>query len=132
MRLLFFLIMSFQLNAQLLYRKEEHKINMDLLQYHYNKEKQRMLVVKPFKRVKLTFKAGLNSSTILPKMNVDTLKKGDFKDAFSDVDNDDYVGIIKYDARAKFYITKKLRIITRMQFLGIDQVLYTAGLSIKI
>lgn len=91
-------------------------------------KKERLLIWKPYNRVKFTLKTRLNGNVL---QNID-IKDG-IGDMFTDLDVDDYWSIGSYDLRCKVYITKKIRVLTRMVITGINTKTYSysAGLMIK-
>ncbi len=89
------------------------------------------MVYKPLKMVKITAKSGLNSN-IVSKINIDTLKTGDFKDAFNDVEPIDFASIGKYDIRLKVYLTKRWRFLMRAQLVGFGKNFYSLGFYWKV
>lgn len=140
MRLSVFIIslcfLFFKLNSQIqsmyLMKSKSHPINTALIQYHQIQQRQaKVFSYKPINKVKLTFHAGLNSN-IVSKVNIDTLKSGDFKDAFNDVEVEDATMIGKYDGRMKIYISRRWRILIRAQIIGLNNNNYTFGLYWKV
>lgn len=129
--LLFISINSFSQRSILIAPLETHEINVKSLQLNYSKPKERIFTYYPFRKVKLTIKAGLNSNSF-SKVNVDTLLAGDINDAFNDVDSYDAMMILRYDARLKFYLTKRWRFLMRAQILGYHTDIYTFGVIWKV
>ena len=122
----------FNQKSILFIKPETHKINTESFQLpQVQKSKSRMLTFKPVKSIKITIKSGLNSS-IISKVNKDTLLAGDFKDAFNDIETTDFVSIGKYDARLKIYINKKWRFLMRAQLVGFGNNFYTLGFYCKM
>ena len=85
-----------------------------------------MLTYSPMHKVKITIKTGLNRN-IICAVDSAALIAGDYEDAFNDVEASETVNILRYDARVKFYISKRWRFIMRAQLLGFNRNLYTFG-----
>lgn len=129
-RLFILLIIPGFLYSQKLIEKTP-PINMRLIQYHYlNKDK--LITLTPIDRIKITFKGRANFKSISSKINVNELIVGELQGAFADVDASDYIGIVRYDLRVKYYVNYRWRCIARMQFLGVHRNMYTAGVQVKL
>lgn len=91
-------------------------------------KKERMLVWKPYNRIKFTMKTRLNSG-VLQKIDI----HDGVSNMFSDLDSDDYWSIGSYDIRCKVYLTKKVRFLGRMVITGINRntYFYSTGLIVK-
>lgn len=140
---LFFLLLSHKqespIDSMFMFRKEEeHKINVNCLQYHLPKVKTGFAGYSTNK-VKITFSAGTYamSNVMIPtglkyaqsSPNTDaTVSK--IVDIFHEADQDP-LAIIKYDLRTKFYLTKKFRLLLRSQVLGPNKSMYSCGLIMK-
>lgn len=107
-----------------------HPINVRAIQYHYL-NKNKVTTLRPIDRIKITFKFRANFRGITNKIKVDELVVGQIQGAFVDLDMDDYVNIVRYDLRFKYYLNYRKRIVFRMQFLGLNKNWYTIGLQIK-
>jgi hypothetical protein len=117
-RVLLFLVLlfsSFSLSAQNSLSKTRW--------YHPSEDKTLWTLKK--NRIKFTLKpVGFNNNYL--------------KKAETDLECLDYVykidvtGIIKYDARVKFYINDGIRLIFRTQFSGIKTSIYTAGFAVRL
>lgn len=111
---------------------ETHNINITLLQYHQIQlRKFRMLTISPLRMVKFTLKAGFNGG-IVSKINTRDLITGDFQDAFNEMEPQDALSIVKYDARLKVYLSKRWRLLMRAQVLGFGKNIYSAGFFWKV
>ena len=90
--------------------------------------KERLLVWKPYNRVKFTMKTRVNFN-VIQKLDM----KDGVNDIFSELESDDYWSIGSYDIRCKVYITKKVRFLGRMVITGIDRssYFYSTGLIVK-
>ena len=91
-------------------------------------KKERMLVWKPYNRVKFTMKTRVNMN-VIQKLDIND----GLSDLFSELESDDYWSIGSYDIRCKVYITKKVRFLGRMVITGIDRssYFYSTGLIVK-
>jgi len=87
--------------------------------------------MSPVDKIKITFKTGLNSGSVTSKIDVGSLLNGKIKSAFSDVDNYDYIGVVSYDLRFKYYISDRIRFLARAQFIGVRSNIYSIGISFK-
>ena len=91
-------------------------------------KKDRMLIWRPYNRVKFTLKT---------RVNMNVIQKIDIKDGmnnmFSDMETDDYWSLGSYDIRCKVYVTKRLRILSRVVINGINRETYTysSGIILK-
>ena len=90
--------------------------------------KERLLVWKPYNRVKFTMKTRVNFN-VIQKLDM----KDGVNDIFSELESDDYWSIGSYDIRCKIYLTKKVRFLGRMVITGIDRssYFYSTGLIVK-
>ena len=85
-------------------------------------------------KVRLTFATRVNTDE-LSNLGLDL--DGDYdeveEDGFNDATTDDYLSIFKYDLRAKFYITRDIRFLTRVVIMGTKyrDNQYSAGFFIK-
>jgi hypothetical protein len=131
MKYLVLLFIPIVMSGQMLKYTEMHKINTQLLQYQYSVQKNKLISLSPVERVKITFKTGLNTSSVTSKIDVGSLLDGKFKNAFSDIDSYDYIGVISYDLRIKYYISDRARLLARAQFMGVRSNMYSIGVSFK-
>lgn len=134
MRILLFLLLTTSIYSQRLIRTPYEQYMearaIKNLDFNLNTEikKERMLTLRPMNRVKITVKTRLNRD-ILSKIDV---SNGDIN-IFDDLETGDYISLGAYDVRCKVYVTKKLRIITRVLITGIkiDTYFYSSGIMIK-
>lgn len=91
-------------------------------------KKERLLIWKPYNRVKFTMKTRVNFN-VIQKLDI----KDGVNDIFSELEADDYWSIGSYDIRCKIYLTKKVRFLSRMVITGINTqtYFYSTGFIIK-
>lgn len=86
------------------------------------------------KKVKLTFATRVNTDDLSDLgFDLDGEYQEDNDDGFNDASTDDYLSVFKYDLRAKFYITRDIRFISRVVIMGTKYRTnqYSAGFFIK-
>ena len=121
-----------QIQSMYVPKRTNNKINTALIQYHQIQQRQaKVFYYRPINKVKFTFHAGFNSN-IISKVNTDTLKSGDFKDAFNDIEVQDATMIAKYDGRMKIYLSKRWRMLFKAQIVGFNNNYYTCGFYWKM
>jgi hypothetical protein len=100
-------------------------------------KKSRILTLKPIRWVKFTVKPRVNRS-LLSKFNMDKLFNNGLDAAVSDflgdLDASDYLSLVSYDIRVKFYINQRLTFLTRFFVTGVesDTYYYSIGLTMKL
>lgn len=106
-------------------------INVKAIQYRYL-SKNKVTTIRPVDRIKITLTCRTNFKNISAKLKSDELILGDLQSALSDIDFNDYISIVRYDLRLKYYLNFRSRFVARMQFLGPNRNIYTAGLQFKL
>lgn len=82
------------------------------------------------RRAKITFATRVNTADL---SNLYSECDGNLGDVFNDASTSDYLSLFKYDIRAKFYLTRDIRFITRAVIMGTKYKSnqYSAGFIIK-
>ena len=122
-----------------LYELRMDSLAMSHFKVNYIKaaKKSRILTLKPIRWVKFTVKPRVNRS-LLSKFNMDELFNNGLDAAVSDflgdLDASDYLSLVSYDVRAKFYINQRLTFLTRFFVTGVesDTYYYSIGLTMKL
>lgn len=130
-KLLILLIIPGFLYSQKKVDSTVHTINARLIQYHYL-NRTKLVTVRPIEKIKITFKCMANFKSISSKVKANDLGAGELQGAFSDIEFNDYISVVRYDLRLKYYINYRSRFVARMQFLGPNRNLYTAGVQLKL
>lgn len=120
-----------QKNLKTSYETRMDSISISKLSFHINTPASRMLLKREmmYNGVKLSMSTRLNSSVLN-----DLIMQSDTYDGiFDNMTESDYMSIFKYDLRAKFYITRDIRFLTRVILMGTQyqQNQYITGFYIK-
>lgn len=101
---------------------DTHKVNMSLILYpNRSQQTSQILYYSPVERLQFSVSTGFNPST------VSALGNGSV-----DLDSFNSLSVVKYDVRAKVYITKRWRFVAKWQNMGISQKYYIIGLVHKL
>lgn len=94
------------------------------------KSKERLLTLRPIKKIKITVKSGLNQDAA-GSMIMNSITSG--FDSFDGMTMEDYSSLGKYDIRCKYYLTKKIRLLNRLTGAGLNGngLGYSSGIIIK-
>ena len=105
--------------------------NFNITMFNPTNAKERILIVKPYKWVKLTIKSGLNQSAA-GDMLMTGITSG-IDQMLDGMTMDDYSSLGKYDVRVKFYLNKKVRLLNRVTGAGFNggNLGYSSGFIIK-
>jgi hypothetical protein len=106
-------------------KPETHSINNDLIHRQIQQNKSSMLTMSPLKMIKFTVTAGFNNK-IISQTGCSPV------DAFNEIDVQNALTIVKYDARLKIYLNKRWRFLVRAQSLGFGKDVYSMGFFWKV
>ncbi len=110
------------------YQHKMDSLSLSKLDITYNEYKKIINNIQ-LNRLKITYTTRVNTANFTALLS----EADDVYDIFNDATTDDYLSIFKYDIRGKYYLNKKLRLISRVVIMGSKYTTnqYSCGIQIR-